>query len=100
MTGTGITRRQFVAWTGKSVTLAALALPMTAQACLTSLPPSGATAATSGRLVLPEQVPFEGPTPDLPGNAQGLDAGYFNFPADLVRSVSTPPGDGTTVTAI
>jgi putative aldouronate transport system substrate-binding protein len=45
-------------------------------------------------------VPFQGPKPDLPGNEQGLDPGYFKFPSDLVQTVTTPPGDGSTVTAI
>src|SRR5205085_10030677 len=34
------------------------------------------------------------------GNAQGLDAGYFSFPKELVKTVSTPPGDGSIVTGI
>jgi putative aldouronate transport system substrate-binding protein len=60
-----------------------------------------AAAATSGGQVkLPTYVPFQGPKPDLAGNEQGLDPGYFKFPSDLVQTVTTPPGDGSTVTAI
>ena len=45
-------------------------------------------------------VPFQGPRPNLPGNAQGVDPAYYKFPQNLVQSVPNPPGDGTTVTAI
>jgi putative aldouronate transport system substrate-binding protein len=45
-------------------------------------------------------MPFEGPKPDLPGNPQGLDPAFFKFPADLVKTVPTPPGDGSTIKAI
>src|SRR5216683_2368634 len=57
-------------------------------------------AAAGGGLKLPTYVPFEGPKPDLPGNPQGLDPAFFKFPTDLVKTVPTPPGDGTTITAI
>jgi len=59
-----------------------------------------ATAGGTGGLKLPTYLPFEGPKPDLAGNPQGLDPAYFKFPADLVKSVPQPPGDGSTVTAI
>ena len=31
---------------------------------------------------------------------QGLDPAFFKFPTDLIKSVPTPPGDGSTITAI
>jgi putative aldouronate transport system substrate-binding protein len=61
--------------------------------------PSGAGGAATA-LKLPTYVPFEGPKPDLPGNAQGLDPAFFKFPGDLVKTVPQPPGDGSTITAI
>jgi putative aldouronate transport system substrate-binding protein len=79
------------------------------EACAPAAPPAGgapasggaaAPAGAGGALKLPTYVPFEGPKPDLPGNAQGLDPAFFKFPTDLVKSVPTPPGDGSTVTAI
>jgi len=54
----------------------------------------------SGKASPPTYVPFQGPKPDLAGNEQGLDPAFFKFPSDLVQSVPTPPGDGSTVTAI
>jgi putative aldouronate transport system substrate-binding protein len=100
-------RRAFVARAGllAAGTLGASLL----EACAPSAPASpqataasgGATPATAGGAVkLPTYVPFQGPKPDLPGNEQGLDPGYFKFPTDLVQTVTTPPGDGSTVTAI
>src|SRR5690348_13283293 len=63
---------------------------------------SGGTPATAGNAAvkLPTYVPFEGPKPDLPGNEKGLDPAFFKFPTDLVQTVATPPGDGSTVSAI
>src|SRR5215207_4789859 len=60
----------------------------------------GGTTAGTGGAKLPTYVDFQGPKPDLPGNAQGLDPGFFKFPQDLVKTVTTPPGDGSTLTAI
>jgi putative aldouronate transport system substrate-binding protein len=60
----------------------------------------GAAAAGGGQVKLPTYVPFQGPKPDLAGNEMGLDPGFFKFPSDLVQTVTTPPGDGSTVNAI
>jgi len=64
----------------------------------------GATpgAAAGGAVKLPTYVPFQGPKPDLAGNEQGLDPAFFKFPDpnSLVQTVTTPPGDGSTVTAL
>jgi putative aldouronate transport system substrate-binding protein len=76
------------------------------QACAPSAPSApgagggAGQAAGGGAVKLPTYIPFEGPKPDLPGNAQGLDPAYFKFPSDLVKTVTTPPGDGSTITAI
>src|SRR5437870_6155213 len=60
----------------------------------------GTSSAGGGAVKPPTDVPFEGPKPDLPGNEKGLDPACCKFPTDLVKSVPTPPGDGSTVTAI
>src|ERR1051326_7192326 len=79
------------------------------EACAPAAPPAGgapasggaaAPAGAGGALKLPTYVPFEGPKPDLQGNAQGLDPAFFKFPTDLVKSVPTPPGAGSTVIAL
>jgi putative aldouronate transport system substrate-binding protein len=71
-------------------------------ACAPSAPsaPAAPAAAGGGPVKLPTYVPFEGPKPDLAGNEQGLDPAFFKFPANLTQTVTTPPGDGSTVTAI
>ncbi len=76
------------------------------EACAPSAPsaPSGPAAAPTasggGAAKPPTYVPFQGPKPDLPGSEQGLDPAFFKFPSDLVQTVTTPPGDGSTVTAL
>jgi putative aldouronate transport system substrate-binding protein len=110
-------RRTFIRWT----TAGTLSLPLLLEACAPPAPPAaapapgatvaraGATAGTAGGdgvigpggVKLPTYIPFQsGPTPDLPGNASGLDAAYFKFPSNLARSVSRAPGDGSDVSAI
>src|ERR1700730_17889088 len=59
-----------------------------------------AAGAASGGLKLPTYIPFEGPKPDLAGNPQGLDPAYFKFPSNLVKTVTTAPGDGGSISAL
>src|SRR5262249_37977931 len=62
--------------------------------------PAAAAPSTFQGVALPTYVTLPGPKPDLPGNSQGLDPAYFQFPTELVKSVPTPPGDGSDVSAI
>jgi putative aldouronate transport system substrate-binding protein len=94
-------RRTFVTRTGL-LAIGALGASLL-EACAPAAPSAGATprpAAGGAALKLPTYVPFDGPKPDLAGNPQGLDPAFFKFPADLVKSVPTPPGDGSAVSAI
>jgi putative aldouronate transport system substrate-binding protein len=97
-------RRTFVVRTGLLAlgTLGASLLEACAPAAPTAPAAGGAAApaAAGSALKLPTYVAFEGPKPDLAGNAQGLDPAFFKFPTDLIKSVPTPPGDGSTITAI
>lgn len=43
---------------------------------------------------LPAYLPFEGAKPDLPATEQGIQAGYFRYPANPVATVPEPPGGG------
>ena len=65
---------------------------------------AGAAVTRVGAVVLPTRVPITvGPQPDLPGNDEGVDPGYFGFPADLFKSVPEMPAQGgefTTITVI
>jgi putative aldouronate transport system substrate-binding protein len=48
----------------------------------------------------PTFQPFAGPPPDLPGTAEGVQAGYTKYPGNLVSSVKATPGDKTKVRAV
>jgi putative aldouronate transport system substrate-binding protein len=120
--GPSFTRRTFVRWTTAGLVAGAASLPSLIAACApapsaapaapvaTAAPATAATsgaaaaaapAAAPGGVKLPTYFPFQnGPTPDLPGNASGLDAAFFKFPSSLTKSVPTPPGDGSDVTGI
>jgi putative aldouronate transport system substrate-binding protein len=104
-----LNRRAFVTRTGL-LAVGALGASLL-QACAPAAPAAGgapassgggtpAAGAASGALKLPTYVPFEGPKPDLAGNPQGLDPAFFKFPSNLVKTVTTAPGDGSTVNAI
>jgi putative aldouronate transport system substrate-binding protein len=97
-----IDRRTFVVRTGLLAlgAFGASLLEACAPAAPTAPAAGGAPATGGSALKLPTYVPFEGPKPDLPGNPQGLDPAFFKFPTDLVKTVPTPPGDGSVVKAI
>jgi putative aldouronate transport system substrate-binding protein len=113
--GSALSRRQFLRRAGWGAAVATAGLPLLLEACApaapsaptaapANLPAAGGggapAAAAGGGLKLPTYVPFAGPNPDLPGNANGLDPAYFKFPTNLVKSVPQPPGDGSIVSSI
>src|SRR5689334_12616145 len=92
-------RRQFLIRASQVLGFGSGALPVLVASC--AAPAPSTTPAAAPGLTLPRFVPFDrGPKPDLPGNAEGLDHGYFTFPTDLLTTVSSPPGDGSVVSAI
>lgn len=56
-------------------------------------------AAVNAKVKLPTYVPYQGVTPDLPPTADGVLAGFLNYPANPLRVSHTPPGSGGTVSA-
>lgn len=48
----------------------------------------------------PSYVPFQGPMPDAPGDATGLQPLYKSYPQQLAQSVTDKVGDGSDVTAV
>jgi putative aldouronate transport system substrate-binding protein len=52
------------------------------------------------KVAWPTYLPFSGPTPDLPGTAAGVQAGYTKYPANLVSATKGKPGDGSKVRAV
>lgn len=97
MAGQGFNRRTFLG--AASATGVTLAVGGTLTACGSGAKP-GAGAAASAKLKLPAYVPANVPKPDLPGNAQGLDAGYLRYPKDLVKHSGPKPGDGEPITVL
>jgi putative aldouronate transport system substrate-binding protein len=74
-----------------------------APAAPATIAPTGAapTSPAVARGRLPSRIPFTGgPRPDLPSTGEGVDNGYFRFPADLVKSVKGPPAQGGEFTAL
>lgn len=61
---------------------------------------SPSTPAPTGAYRTPTFVAFQGPKPDIDGNANGLPPGYNTFPKSLVTSVNSPPGKGGDVTIL
>lgn len=51
-------------------------------------------------VILPSYIPYEGVDPDLPATEQGVQAGYFTYPADRVASVDGVPGAGGPMSAL
>ena len=112
-----MSRRTFIVLASRGLAASAVGVPLLLEACTPAAPPPAPTAApakpaagatgapsgagaTLGGVRLPTFVPFQGPKPDLAGNAQGLDPAYYKFPSELIKSVPQPPGDGSPVSAI
>lgn len=90
-TSAGFNRRGFLGLAGFSVT--ALALGGTLTSC-GSGGNSGGGAEASSQVKLPTYQEFTKVKPDLPGNAQGLQAAFLKAPTDFVASVKAPPLKG------
>jgi putative aldouronate transport system substrate-binding protein len=62
-------------------------------------PQASGGGAKSGKVSMPTYVQIQdGPKPDLPPRADGVDAGYFTFPRTPFQSVKQRPGSGEDVT--
>src|SRR5690242_8897189 len=92
-------RRAFVKMSASGALLGFAGL---AAACTPTAPPASAPAASTkpAPFKLPTYVPAQGPTPDYPGTADGVDPGYVKFPANLSRSVADAPLKGADVTGL
>jgi putative aldouronate transport system substrate-binding protein len=80
-----------------------LALPLLAACGLAPQNSARSTQAggsgTASSQAKPSYLPVqEGPKPDLAARADGVDAGYFSFPATPFKSVKQQPGNGEDVT--
>ncbi|NBE50403.1 hypothetical protein [Streptomyces boluensis] len=93
----GFNRRTFLG--AASATGLTLAAGGTLTACGSGAK-ANAGAEASAKLKLPAYVAANVPQPDLPGNAQGLDAGYLRYPKNLVQRSGAKPGDGEPITAL
>ncbi len=99
---TSLTRRGFLT-RGSELAAATLTLPLLAACSLAprpaAAPATGGGAATAGKTRIPSYLAIQdGPKADLPGRADGVDAGYFGFPQTLFKSVKEAPGKSDEVT--
>lgn len=100
-----LTRRSFIAATS-GLAAAGLAVPLLSACGVSPRPgtgpsatPGSASSSTARTAKMPAYVQIkEGPKPDLPGRADGVDAGYFTFPRTLFKAVKEAPGKGEDVT--
>ncbi|MGW6905524.1 extracellular solute-binding protein [Streptomyces sp. NPDC054940] len=76
---------------------AAVSVPGLLTACSTGSGDSDVSNAGKKLAPWPSYQPAAGPKPDLAPTDAGVQAGYTAYPAELVQSVSRPPGDGSTV---
>src|SRR5438093_3520911 len=90
--GLGIDRRDFLRATAGGAL--ALGLAPLLDACGAPAPSRSPGASTTGRLVMPAHVPFQGPPPDLPPTPEGVWAAYLSWPKSLIKTVALPPGKG------
>lgn len=76
---------------------AAVAAPSLLTACSSSGSRHEVSNAGKTLTPWPAYVPFSGPTPDLPGTADGIQPGYLTYPQNLVSASHGRPGNGETI---
>ena len=101
---TAFTRRGFVT-ASAGVAGAIAAMPLLAACGSAAANKGGVTSAKGLDAILPDHVPLtNGPTPDIPSvtgiNGASTDPGFLNYPTNLVKTVSSPPGSGGSYSAI
>jgi len=84
--GVGVSRRNFLGLAGISV--AAVALTGTLSGCSTAAKDGGAAA--SLKVKLPTYKEFTAVKADLPGNSQGLQAGFLKMPKPIASTTGKP----------
>jgi putative aldouronate transport system substrate-binding protein len=94
---TQLSRRSLLRTALGAGTLAAAGMPLLT-ACGTTAAAHD-SAAVNGKVALPTYVPYQGLTPDLAPTADGVLAGFLNYPANPVQVSHTPPGSGGKVSA-
>jgi putative aldouronate transport system substrate-binding protein len=87
-----LTRRALI---GRTLVGAAISLAAACAPAPVATTPS--TTPTTAKLQLPTYVPVQGPQPDLPGTAEGIDPGYINYPKQLFKAVQDKPLNGGSV---
>lgn len=102
--GSGLSRRSLLRNTAFGAGAAAVGVPLLA-ACGSSSSASGGVSSKGLKTSLPDYVPLAaGTKPDIPSvtgaNGALTDAGYLNYPANLVKTVSGVPGAGGSYSAI
>ncbi|MEU0640977.1 extracellular solute-binding protein [Streptomyces umbrinus] len=95
MSSTPLSRRALMRTA--AVGAVAIAAPVGLTACSTESGGDGVSNAGKKLAPWPAYKAFAGPKPDLAPTAEGVQPGYVSYPADLARSVSRTPGDGSTV---
>ncbi|GAA2621062.1 extracellular solute-binding protein [Dactylosporangium fulvum] len=93
-----LSRRSLLRAIGMGAT--AIAAPSLLAACGDGGGGGSVSNAGTDKVPWPAYQPFAGPTPDLPGTAEGVQAGYTKYPSNLVNAVKATPGDKTKVKAV
>lgn len=93
-----LSRRSLLRAIGMGAT--ALTVPSLLAACGDGGGGGSVSNAGTDKVPWPTYQPFAGPTPDLPGTADGVQAGYTKYPSNLVTSVKATPGDKSKVKAV
>ncbi|MCP2329429.1 putative aldouronate transport system substrate-binding protein [Hamadaea flava] len=89
MANQSLSRRRFLALTGGAA--AAVAGSGLLAACGSSSTP---TTGGAGSVTFPEYAPATLVKPDLPATADGVMAGFYDYPANLATAFTSKPGEG------
>ncbi len=94
-----VSRRTFIGGVAAGVAIPLLAACGLAPRPAAGTATSGGGGTTTAKASTPSFISIQGgPQADLTARADGVDAGYFKFPAALFKSVQDAPGHGEDVT--
>jgi putative aldouronate transport system substrate-binding protein len=92
-----------IAGWGRAAVVGLLGVPVAIGGCSVAVTPFASTAPSTpstARVGLPAFIPAQGPPPDYPGTADGVDPGYVRFPGTRFKSVSATPSNGGQFTGL
>lgn len=95
-----VSRRSILKGSLSAAVLAAMGSPLLTGCGSGGSGAAGAVQSANNAVKLPTYVKYQGVTPDMPGNTQGVMDAFLKYPSNPTRAFTSAPGDGKKITAM